>query len=92
VNEKNQPFIAISKNKEGSISFYSDNGPVFGNKKPNRDILISSDSNMNRNSYSVLGSNFELTGISHDAQFILAGSKKFQTVEFEVYRINYVII
>ncbi len=88
VNEKNQPFISMSKNQEGSIGCQLNLGPVFGNKQKNRDLLIASDSNMNTKSYSLLGNSFERTGLSHDAQFILAGSKKFQTVEFEVYRIN----
>jgi len=88
VNEKNQPFIAMPKNNQGSICCYSGYGPVFGNKLNNRDLFIASDSNMNRTSYSYLGNSFELTGISHDTEFILAGSKNFQTVEIELYRIN----
>ena len=88
VNEKNQPFISMPKNQEGSIKCNSDTGPIFGNKLYNRDIYIASDSNMNKKSYSVLGNSFERTSISHDAEFILAGTRKFQTVEVEVFRIN----
>ena len=88
VNEKNQPFISMSKNQEGYINCYSHTGPIFGNKSGNVDLCIHSDSNINTYSYSVFGNSFERTGISHDAEFILAGSKNFQTVEIEVYLIN----
>jgi hypothetical protein len=88
VNEKNQQFISMPKNNQGSICCYSGYGPVFGNKQSNRDICIASNSNMNTSSSSVLGSSFERTDISHDTQLILAGSQNFQTVEVEVYRIN----
>ncbi len=88
VNEKKQPFIAMPKNKEGSISCHYSYGPVFGNKSGNRDIYIHSDSNINTTSYSILGGSFKRTAISHDTEFILAGSKNFQTVEIELYRIN----
>jgi len=88
VNEKNQPFIAMPKNNQGSIRCYSDCGPIFGNKQLNRDICIASDSNMNTKSYSKLGGSFERTGISRDDEFILAGSEHFKSVEIEVYRLN----
>ena len=88
VNEKNQPFISMPKNKEGSISCVSHCGPAFGKKSLNRDLYIYSDSNINTESYSLLGNSFELTGISRDDEFILAGSEHFKTVEIEVYRIK----
>jgi hypothetical protein len=78
----------MPKNNQGSISCHFSWGTVFGNKQSNRDIYIASDSNMNTTSYSILGDSFERTGLSHDTQFILAGSKNFQTVEIEVYLIN----
>jgi len=77
VNEKNQPFISMSKNNVGSIYCDYRYGPVFGKKLSSDDISIASDSNMNTTSYSVLANSFERTGLSHDAQFILAGSRGY---------------
>jgi len=88
VNEKNQPFISMSKNNVPAIICHSSYGPVFGKKSGNCDISIASNSNMNITSYSNLGCSFERTGISHYTQFTLAGSNNFQTVEIEVYLIN----
>jgi len=87
VNEKNQPFISMSKNNVRAIFCDSRYGPVFGNLI-NNDIMISSDSNIDDESCSILGGSYERTGISHDDEFILAGSQNFQTVEIEVFRIN----
>ena len=90
VNERNKPFIALAKNKSGSICCDGNYGPCFGNNY-GYDIKIASDSNKNRNSTSHMGQCFQHEDypfLLKESEYILAGSPKFQTLEIEVFRIN----
>jgi hypothetical protein len=72
-----------------AIYSYLYEGPTFGD---GRDIYVSSNSNTNDNSYSYLGSSYQLPKNiafgSVEAQSYLAGSTYWRTTEIEVYQVT----
>ena len=85
INKKEKPFKAMcSKEGKEAICCSSFRGPCFGFK----DIDINTDSNINKKSYCDFGHSYLHTDYLKDtdnAENILAGSYKFETVEIEVY-------
>ena len=77
VNKENKPFKVMCKNGADAIWCSSWHGLIFG---AGHDILIASDSNSNKESYSNLGPSYD-----HADPSILAGSYNFQTLEIEVF-------
>ena len=90
INQFNYPIRLNIINSSYAIYANSSLGPTFGN---GNDIIIADQSNSNLNSYSNLGSAYQLPPLnmtygSFAAQYFLAGSYNFQPIEIEVYSIN----
>ena len=87
INKNNKPFKArVSSNGQNAIYCKGIYGPTFGG---GHDIYISSNSNTNSRSYSNFGHTYKHPDYQYgstEAQSILAGSFKFQTVEIEIYK------
>jgi hypothetical protein len=82
VNKENKPFKAVCSSNN-AIFQYPFCGPSFG-----PDIYIAPDSNSNRDSFSVFGSNYKHADYQNGtekAKSILGGSYNFKTVEIEVF-------
>lgn len=84
VNKENKSFVATSRNSN-SIYRKSSYGPTFGG---GHDLYISSNSNVNTESYSYFGHSYKndvFTGTSTRSKSILAGSYNFKTSDIEVW-------
>jgi hypothetical protein len=91
VNEQNKPFIAPAKKNSGAIWSCQSYGPCFGNNN-GYDFKIESDSDKNRNSTSHMGKGYQHKDYPcelKESEYILAGSPKFQTLEIEVFRVDF---
>ena len=93
VNDYNKPLKLKNINQfsqhleDKEIYSHSNCGPTFGG---GHDFFISSDSNINEDSFSNLGHTYKypiLSDESYDPKSILAGSNHFSTSEIEVYEI-----
>ena len=83
VNKEEKSFKVLCSNEGEAIYCGSNRGPCFGFK----DIDINTDSNINKKSYCDFGHSYLHTDYLKDtdnAENILAGSYKFETVEIEV--------
>ena len=89
VNKENKPFKIKCTNGACAIFCHSIHGPTFGFGP---DIRIVSGSNSNQDSFSNFGYSYKHADYqfeSEKAQYILAGSYNFQTLEIEVFvRVN----
>jgi len=86
-NPKNNPLTLKVKPPQNAVCHYSSYGPIFG---AGNDLIVSSLSNTNRDSYMDLSSYefpYEKSGYE-GGKFILGGyDNKFQTVEIEVFQV-----
>jgi hypothetical protein len=90
VNKEEKPFkIHCSNEGEQAIDCNSNYGPCFGGDDEGLiDILIDSDSNINKESYCDFGFSYQHPDYLKEtdkAMNILAGSYNFKTLEIEVY-------
>jgi len=89
INQNNYPIKLKILNPNYAIYASPSYGPTFGN---GFDLFIANQSNNNTNSYSNLGSSYQLpvgfTSGTTAVQSFLAGSFNFQPFEIEVYSIN----
>ena len=90
INKEEKPFkVQCSNEGENAIYCDSDYGPCFGADGKNlKDILIDSDSNINKESYCDFGYSYQHPDYEKDsdeAKNILAGSFNFETLEIEVF-------
>ena len=90
INKEVKPFKVMCSNEgENAIYCWSDYGPCFGGDDDKiTDIVIHTDSNINKFSYCVFGYSYQHQDYLKDtdeAENILAGSFEFETVEIEVY-------
>lgn len=84
-NKDNQPLKMDCEPDHFSICCYRGYGPCFGG---GHDLSIASNANLNRKSYSNLGSSYKhpkYRYCSEQAQTFLAGSYKFKVKEVEIY-------
>jgi len=85
INQNDKPVVLKIRNDEYSsyaIYCHASYGPTFGS---GLDLMISSDSHVNSNSYSNLGHTYTASGIAY--QNLLAGSYQFKVQEIEVYQL-----
>lgn len=93
INQDNKPFKVMCTNEgKDAIRCFSNHGPLFGAdaERNSRDICISTDSNMNEESFSHFGHSYKHPDYqrgTQEADSILAGSRHFKTVEIEVYHL-----
>ena len=93
VNKKKSPFISKCLNSGVEAICYNPSyGPVFGGGASvggGIDLKLASNSNVNKESFSNFGFSYKhekYAKKSFEAQTILAGEYKFQTVDIEVYK------
>ena len=84
VNKSRQPIRMPIKNAEYAIYCDEEYGPTFG---CGHNIHVSSNSNVNMESYSSLGHSYAFSLATHRSSF-LAGSFNFRTTEIEVFQLN----
>ena len=88
---KRQIFPIKPNQKSYAISAYGGWGPIFGSPY-GPDLSISDKCHINEHSCSSLGSHYEIpTNIkeySNEAYSLLAGSKNFKAVEYEIYEVE----
>jgi len=87
VNKENKPFKVMCTNGFDAIHCESFLGPSFGGQNGD-DILICSNSHVNKSSLCNFGSSYKHVGYpqyTKKAKTILAGSYNFQTLEIEVF-------
>ena len=79
-----KPFkAAVFQNSHMALYHYPMYGPIIGR---GHDLLISNDANSNTNSYTNLGSTYQLPpGYTANPQILLAGTYKFTPSEVEVF-------
>ena len=87
---KNQIYKLKENQKDYAISAYGGWGPIFGSPY-GPDLSIADKCHMNDHSCSSLGSHYDIPSnikeYSPEAFSLLAGSKKFKVLEYEVYEL-----
>lgn len=88
---KRQIFPIKPNQKSYAISAYGGWGPIFGSPY-GPDLSISDKCHINEHSCSSLGSHYEIPAnikeYSNEAYSLLAGSKNFKAVEYEIYEVE----
>jgi hypothetical protein len=87
INQNGIPVVLHNYASSSAIYCHASYGPTFGG---GHDLMISSNSNTNTNSYSILGHTYRASGVIYNtaqAQHALAGSKNFKVLEIEVYQL-----